>query len=535
MRIAWKTAVILASPIVILLIAAWIYAALYGVRPTAGTATVWLDPHPKIQGFPWWLRLTHYVNLLFITLLVRSGLQILWDHPRLYWNVHSLPGTAWLRFTPDVAPKDPRYTSLKDAGYLSPWIGVPGGQHKVGLARHWHFLCAAFWIANGLTYVVLLFATGYWHGLIPTSWGIVPAAWKTFVTFACFQMPHLPDAFSHYDPLQKLAYGSMVFIFAPLTILTGAAMSPALVARFPWYERLFVNRQVARSLHFLLLCNYLVFLVIHVTLVARTGFAKGMNHILLGTPDESMTGVWVAAAALILVIAVNVFANRMSRAHPRLIQHLSGATVGRFMDLLFNPMTPHAEFQPKDISPYFWANGRLPSSPEWQELASDHFKDYRLKVFGLVENPVELSLADLKSLGKEQHITQHYCIQGWSGIAEWGGVPMQKLLDLVRPLPNARFVVFHSFAEGEEGGTYYDSDPLEVLKHPQTLLAYEMNYQPLSIEHGAPLRLRLENKLGFKMVKWIKALEFVEDYRTVFEGEGGYHEDREYYGYAANV
>jgi DMSO/TMAO reductase YedYZ molybdopterin-dependent catalytic subunit len=168
-------------------------------------------------------------------------------------------------------------------------------------------------------------------------------------------------------------------------------------------------------------------------------------------------------------------------------------------------------------------------------LNAEGFQGYRLKVFGLVENPLELSLADLRALGKEEHITQHDCIQGWSGVAEWGGLPMHKLFELVRPLPSARYVVFHSYGPGEKGGKYYDSDPLDTLRHPQTLLAYEMNYQPLSQGHGAPLRLRLENKLGFKMVKWIEALEFVEDYRTVFKGEGGYHEDTEYYGYRANV
>ena len=156
-------------------------------------------------------------------------------------------------------------------------------------------------------------------------------------------------------------------------------------------------------------------------------------------------------------------------------------------------------------------------------LACDGFKNYRLKVYGLVENPVELSPDDLRAMGKKTQITLHHCIQGWSGIAEWGGVRMAELMKLVRPMPAARVVVFCSFGEGGEGGQYYDSHTLENVRHPQALLAYEMNFQPLDEVHGAPLRLRVENQLGFKMVKWIQAIEFVDSIKRVYKGEGGYN------------
>ena len=132
-----------------------------------------------------------------------------------------------------------------------------------------------------------------------------------------------------------------------------------------------------------------------------------------------------------------------------------------------------------------------------------------------MENPVELSLEEIRALGKKTQITLHHCIQGWSGIAEWGGLPMAELIKLVRPKPEARVAVFYSFGEGLEGGQYYDSHSLANLMHPQTLLAYEMNDEPLSELHGAPLRLRVENQLGFKMVKWIRAIEFVESHKVV--------------------
>ena len=147
-----------------------------------------------------------------------------------------------------------------------------------------------------------------------------------------------------------------------------------------------------------------------------------------------------------------------------------------------------------------------------------------------MENPVELSLGDLRALGKKTQITLHHCIQGWSGIAEWGGLPLSELIELVRPKPNAIVVVFYSFGDGVAlnaggtGGRYYDSLSIANALNNQTLLAYEMNYEPLGLHHGAPLRLRVENQLGFKMVKWIQAIEFVDDARSIGKGEGGFAE-----------
>ena len=152
------------------------------------------------QGFPAWLRVTHYVNFLFIILLVRSGLQILMDHPRLYWNVHCTPGTEWLRLTPIEVPKDRVWTAKDDSRYLSPWIGLPGYRHTIGMARHWHFLSVLFWVANGFVYVVLLFGTGQWRRLVPTSWQVVPDAWAYFVHYVTFHLPPEPDTLLPLQP-----------------------------------------------------------------------------------------------------------------------------------------------------------------------------------------------------------------------------------------------------------------------------------------------------------------------------------------------
>jgi methionine sulfoxide reductase catalytic subunit len=205
------------------------------------------------------------------------------------------------------------------------------------------------------------------------------------------------------------------------------------------------------------------------------------------------------------------------------------------MRFLLDRPAPVAEFRRADVSPFLWANGKVPTSGEWEALAAREFKDYRLKVYGLVENPVELSLDDLRALPRRTQITLHHCIQGWSGIAAWGGVPLAELVALVRPRPDVRAVVFYSFGEGGEGGEFYDCLSMRNALHPQTLLADEMNFRPLTRLHGAPLRLRVENQLGFKMVKWVRAIEFVADVRAVGRGEGGYAEDHEYFGELANI
>ncbi|MDQ1248431.1 MAG: methionine sulfoxide reductase catalytic subunit [Actinomycetota bacterium] len=112
---------------------------------------------------------------------------------------------------------------------------------------------------------------------------------------------------------------------------------------------------------------------------------------------------------------------------------------------------------------------------------------------------------------------------------------MADLLALATPTPEAAWVVFYSLAEGPEGGRYYDCHPIANMSHPTTVLAYEMNGQPLSETYGAPLRLRDEIELGFKQVKWVAAIELVASFEHLGAGQGGYNEDQEFYGYRAPI
>src|SRR5579872_1798774 len=139
-----------------------------------------------ILGFPIWIRITHFINFFFLTLLIRSGVQILSDHPKLYWNDHSHPGTEWIRFGKRELPKGALWTSMDEAIDVSPWIALPGKQHALGNGRHWHFLSVLFWLLNGFIYVILLLATDNWRRLIPTSWSIIPAATRDLFGYLTF-------------------------------------------------------------------------------------------------------------------------------------------------------------------------------------------------------------------------------------------------------------------------------------------------------------------------------------------------------------
>jgi DMSO/TMAO reductase YedYZ molybdopterin-dependent catalytic subunit/thiosulfate reductase cytochrome b subunit len=467
--------------------------------------------------------------------MVRSGLQILMDHPRLYWNVHCTPGSEWARFTPLRVPTDRVWTSKEDSRYLPPSIGLPGGRHTVGIARHWHFPVAMLWTTNGLIFAALLFASGQWHRILPNSWRVFPEALCVFVHYVTFHMPPEPDGFYRYNSLQHLSYGAVVFVLAPLSILTGLAMSPAIANRSRWYPRLFGNRQAARSIHFLLLMSYLAFTAVHVFFVVLTGLLRNMDHIVLGSDELGISGLALGAAGIGVIVLACVATHWVSWQRPRALQRAAGALVEGLMRASLNPLAPRAQYTKEDISPYFWVNGNVPTSEEWKRLSENGFRDYRLKVHGLVENPVELSLDEIRALGKRAQITAHNCIQGWSGIAEWGGLPLSTLVALVKPAPGVKFVAFHSFGEGLYGGEYYDCHGIENVLHPLSLLAYEMNDEPLGTLHGAPLRLRVENQLGYKQVKWVKSVEFVASVKDLGKGFGGRNEDDEYYDLVANI
>jgi len=397
-------------------------------------------------------------------------------------------------------------------------------------------------VGNGLVFVVLLFSSDQWKRLVPTSWQIVPDAWAVFVHYATFHLPPEPNGFL---PLQRAAAAGVLRrcvrpgplgdadrpfdvagLHGPIPVVSEAARQPPGRAVDPLPHHVRLRRIYHRARD-----HGGTHRVRPEHEPHSGGYGQQQPNRSVPRPGWGRRGRPVKCIRQLDGVDT----------HPRAVQHAAKAIVTPVMGFLLDHSAPVAEFSREDISPFFWVNGKIPTCDEWKTLAAGDFKNYRLKVYGQLENPVELSLDDLLILGHKTQITLHHCIQGWSGIAEWGGLSLAELMKLVRPTPKAKTVVFFSFGEGVEfdtgvaGGQYYESLSIEDALNPQTMLAYEMNYEPLNHLHGAPLRLRVENQLGFKMVKWIQVIEFVEDVQSINKGEGGYAEDHEYFGELANI
>ena len=499
------------------------------LRQYPGTSEL---PDGAPVGFPAWVGWQHVLNAFFMIFIIRSGVTILADHPHLYWTRHSTPGKDWFRVQKPVPP-DPLYTAKADSITLPNGVGLPGRRHSIGLARWWHLGVDTLWLLNGVVFYVLLFATGQWMRLVPLHWDVIPNAVSVGIQYLSLDWP-TETGWTNYNSLQLIAYFITVFVAAPLALITGLGMSPALSTRFRRISRV-LSIQVARSLHFLVLCWFLLFIVVHVTLVLTTGVLTNLNHMYAARNDDSWVGFWIFAASVVVMIVAWVAATPFTYRHPRVVQRVGFALIGPAQRLFEHIDSKPGEYTEKDVSPYFWHNGKYPETEEYTRLEAGGFADYRLAVGGLVENPVVLGLEELRALPKHEQITQHFCIQGWSGVARWGGVSMSTILDIVRPRPEAKWVVFYSFAPGPEGGLYYDAQPIEQMRYRLTMLAYDMNGATLSFGHGAPLRLRNEVQLGFKLVKWIKGIEFVEHFSEVGGGLGGYNNDHEFFGYRQSI
>ena len=184
------------------------------------------------------------------------------------------------------------------------------------------------------------------------------------------------------------------------------------------------------------------------------------------------------------------------------------------------------EFSRSQISAVCPINGDPPEDETYERSLAGGFGDWRLTVDGLVERPASLSLADLKSYPSRSQITNQVCEEGWSFIAEWTGVPLSYVLDLASVRPQARYAVFFPF----DGN--WDSLDMPDALHPQTLLAYGMNGQELSVEHGAPLRVRVARQLGYKSVKYLSRITLTDTLKNIGDGRGSISPEIGYSWYA---
>jgi DMSO/TMAO reductase YedYZ molybdopterin-dependent catalytic subunit len=173
-----------------------------------------------------------------------------------------------------------------------------------------------------------------------------------------------------------------------------------------------------------------------------------------------------------------------------------------------------------------------PQTDEYLALLRDNFAGYRLKITGLVERELSLSLDELRNMPAQSQVTRHDCVEGWSCIAKWTGTRLGAVLDQAGVKPTARFAVYHCYdvmGGGLAGAEpYYTSSDLIDAHHPQTILAYGLNNETLPVSNGAPVRIRIERALGYKQPKYVHTIELVDSFARFGTGQGGYWEDNGY-------
>lgn len=193
------------------------------------------------------------------------------------------------------------------------------------------------------------------------------------------------------------------------------------------------------------------------------------------------------------------------------------------------------EFSESQMSPSFRANGnRGVADSDYRNHLASGFANWTLRVDGLVARPLALPFAALQALPQRQQITRHDCVEGWSAIGKWQGPQLSRVLDLAGLSDRARHLVFHC-ADRFGAAPYYESIDLVDAFHPQTILAWRMNGQPLPEAHGAPVRLRVERQLGYKHAKFVMRIEARESLGGLYGGKGGYWEDHSDYAWYAGI
>ncbi len=271
-------------PVALVVLVGAVLVARWFVETTAGTD--FLTEYPGTTelpagapvGFPWWLNFQHFLNAFFIVLIVRTG-----------WLVRTTqrPAAYWTR----------NNTGL---------IRTKGTPKKVSLDLWLHLSLDALWVLNGLVFVVLLFVTGQWMRLIPTTWDVFPNAVSAVIQYASLQWP-VENGWVNYNSLQQLAYFTIVFIAAPLAIITGIRLSNAWPGPKARISRIY-PLALARAVHLPVMIFFVLFVIAHVTLVLATGALRNLNHMYAANDSDGWLGLVIFAVSLVLTVAAWIFA-----------------------------------------------------------------------------------------------------------------------------------------------------------------------------------------------------------------------------------
>ena len=301
---------------------------------------------------------------------------------------------------------------------------------------------------------------------------------------------------------------------------------------------------LGRAWHALVTAIWLINGFVYVALVFIVHPTYNIAHMMLGENYNDITAARFAQAVTMLIIGIVVAialwigASYWSLSNLRRTQRwIWGATQpirALTIDRLKSRQVAKKTFTEADISPFHWVNTRPPTqeqSEEYIALREDDFKDFRLEIGGLVEEEKSFSIDELKALGKVTNITMHTCMQGWIGIAKWEGIRLKDLLEQVTPTEGAHYLMATSFGhvrhtyDGRPTEPYYECIDPSMIDDDECILAWGMNDEPLPEVYGGPLRLRADSQHGYKMVKWVRRLEWIHDYHEVGDGQGGSRED----------
>ena len=468
------------------------------------------------------VRVTHWVVVLSVVGLFVSGIGILVSHPRLYWGETGSVGTE----------------SLVDLPI--PFIIGPSVWN-----RPFHFFFAWILVLTGLVYAAGGFITRHFRShLLPAN--AADLRWHHIMGTIS---EHLrwnragANVLRPYNVVQRLTYLVVVFALFPSIMWTGLAMSFGVTSVFPMLATAVGGHQSARTLHFACVTLLLLFAVVHVVMVYLAGFWANVREMVTGYVPQGRAGsmstplarrrfltagLATAAGASGLGAAIHL-ADRYGLVPP---DHAGVLGIGETLTyasqrVLTSSHSLAREFTRSDISKVAPVNGPHPRDEHYLRLLTDGFKDWRLSVEGLVVRPRSFSLDELKRLPAESHILLHACEEGWSYIAEWTGVRLATVLELVGTRAEGRYVVFEPFANPNQSGrvvrVLWDTIDMADALHPQTLLAYVMNGEALPVDHGAPVRLRLGRHLGYKNTKYLSRI-IVSDRRDFYrKGRGTWY------------
>ena len=493
--------------------------------------------------FPLWLRAQHLLNFVLMGMLIRSGIEMLSSLPRLWWRNDCAPGSEWLKFTRRQLPKEEGvYTSLMDERSVHPTLALPG-RENIGLGRHWHGLSVMLWVLNGIVYVILLFATGLWRRIIPTSWDVFGDAWESLTVYLSFNTPDIAH-FQPYDPLQMLGYTFVIFILAPFMMITGVAMSPAIRSRFPWFVKMMGGHQGARSMHFIGLVLFSGFIVMHVCLVFLVHLDHNAVNMVFGggevTPARAAQAIVILVGTVVAVAVFWIALSYWSLADRERAQRFTASFTEIGRKIFLNHLRPIGNkkkaYTDADISEFHWTNGLPPThdeSQEWVEARDNGWQGLTITVRDDI-NDVEkhLTVDDLKKLPRHSYVAVHTCMQGWSATSRWTGVRLTDLMAVLGPRPEgARYLLAESYGLAQK---MYDNRPrepfyaaidLDTMAEEESILAYERNGHAIENHLGAPARMRIESNHGYKHVKWVARIMWIHDYADYGDGRGGTRED----------